>query len=191
MKRKKWLVVSVILLLVVLLGGCLVLLLHNRSDFSAEEMPFGLKWGMREEEVEDWLYEQYSYIPDKRVRDLMLFEDVEWEERELEFFCSFAENGLCGITVMIYTSTERTQDSVVKKLDSVYEKADSVVILRESEPDEKFYIMQDRVCSIDVVGDKVLFSVDAIETFDVGNGNSAIETFNEAKSAGMKTVIVP
>lgn len=46
MKRKKWLVVSVILLLVVLLGGCLVLLLHNRSDFSAEEMPFGLKWGM-------------------------------------------------------------------------------------------------------------------------------------------------
>ncbi len=191
---KKSIVIGIcVLLLIVLAGGAGTLFLYhqNRSGFTAEEIPFGLTWGMSEEEVEEWMFEQNGYSSVQKIGNLLLFDDIRWEEKELSVHCSFEGSGLCGVTVMISVTTEKEKDSVAKQLVSPYKKADSVEVLSERDAEYRMYIMEDKVIVIDKYDDKVLFSVDAIEVYDNGEYNPATDTYREAREAGEKTVYVP
>ncbi len=189
---KKGIVIGIcVLLLIIMAGGALFLYHQNRSGFTAEEIPFGLTWGMSEEEVEERMFEQNGYCSTRKVNNLMLFEDISWKQKDLFIYGSFEESGLSGITVNIYVKAEKEKDSVAKHLESVYKKADSVEVLMESNEDYRMYIMEDKVVVIDKLSDMVLFSVDAIAVHDNGEYNAAIDTYREAKAAGKKTVYVP
>ncbi len=186
-------IVCILLAIFLVAGGIGAYLLyeHQKNAFTADDIPFGLEWGMSQKAVEDWLFYEYGYVCDERIADQLAFTGVEWEERELMFSCIFGENGLESVSVKIYNLSEQSKHSIFEKISELYKKADSVEILTERDPYCRIYIMEDKEASIYGLSEMILFSISSIESWDHESGNSVIEAYKEAEELGLKTITVP
>lgn len=193
MKKKLVVIIICVLLAIFLLAGVIsayFMKFHGKFDFTAEELPFGLEWGMSMQEAEDWMFYEYDLVCDESREGLMLYDQISYNGMNVRLLLNFYEDVLWGVSFTVL-DVGISKGLVYNELKKIYRKDALLEGIYTDDHASRQYITNKNDVLLSKNTSTVSLSIDDIEWFTIDDRNSRRDMVAEAEKMGVKSIKIP
>ena len=193
MKKKLVVIIICVLLAIFLLAGVIsayFMKFHGKFDFTAEELPFGLEWGMSMQEAEDWMFYEHDLVCDESIEGLMLYDQISYNGMNVRLLLSFYEDVLQGVSFNVL-DVGISKGLVYNELKKIYRKDALLEGIYTDSHASRQYITNKNDVLLSKNTSTVSLIIDDIEWFTIDDRNSRRDMVAEAEKMGVKSIKIP
>lgn len=193
MKKKLVVIIICVLLAIFLLAGAIgvyFLKFHKKFDFTAEELPFGLEWGMSMQEAEDWMFNEFDLVCDARKEEKMLYDQISYNGMSVRLLLSFYEDVLRGVSLTVL-DVGKSKGLVFNELKEIYRKDALLEGIYTGDYACRQYITNKNEVLLSEESSTVSLIIDDIDQYTIDDRNSRRAMVEEAEKMGVKSIKVP